>query len=226
MRLPKLEREYCIYLVNLENRSKFEIKNRIKFFGFKIRCSREQRHLTQDQLASKVGYSQPSICLVENGDIDDINPTLFFELCTCLSLSIKEWVNFFSYKLSESSEELPKNPQTREEVLGAEIQRRRLRMELNRNQIADLLGCNPATIKLLEFGKLSNIKMIFLARLAKILNCDIHNWIFFLASASDVLDMDAPNGNHFLSLKPTQLWVDENVDQHAQQVKKYLNKST
>lgn len=220
--LPRLEREYCVYLVNLENRSKFEIKNRIRFFGFKVRCNREHRNLTQEQLAFKVGYSQPSICLVENGEIDDINPNMFYELCSYLRLNTKEWINFFSFKLSESSEEIPKDPQTREEIFGAEIQRRRLRMELNRIQVADLLGCNPVTLKLLESGKLANIKTIFLMRLAKILNCDIHSWILFLSRASDILDTGIPDGNTYLCPKPTQVWINENIDQHSSQVADYL----
>lgn len=192
MQLPQLEREYCVFLLNTDKPSKVEIKNRIKFFGFKIKCYRESKDLTQEQLANYIGCSQSLICCMEQGILDDIKSSVFHDICTYLSLNMGEWISFFSLKMSNASYQPVSDPETREEVLGREIQRRRLILGLNRAEVAQMMECTPSTIMLLESGRLAGIKLIFLTRIAKVLNSSAENWISYLTGESNFLAVDLP----------------------------------
>ncbi len=58
--------------------------------GFKLKNARQQRKLTQQELADKSGVSRVTIALIESGQTRDIMASTLLKLANALDMSVNE----------------------------------------------------------------------------------------------------------------------------------------
>ena len=61
--------------------------------GFKIKKLREEKNLSQAELATQLNISQSKLSKIENGRIRKIELTLILKLCEFIDIEVQELVN-------------------------------------------------------------------------------------------------------------------------------------
>ena len=58
--------------------------------GYKVKEVREERRMTQEELAEKSGVSRPTIVAIENGNAKDVKISTLLKLASALNTTVSE----------------------------------------------------------------------------------------------------------------------------------------
>lgn len=58
--------------------------------GYKIKEAREERRLTQEELAEKSGVSRPTIVALENGKAEDVKISTLQKLAAAMDMTVQD----------------------------------------------------------------------------------------------------------------------------------------